>query len=360
MSKDNPDLTYLVPCDTEALLRQEIIMSRCENLSLILGRYVPQEVIRNDSVGRFEKWRDRWLKTTCGRFRTDQSASWRELMEARFQRWDAMTSHAAHRFEGQLEGAMVVGLGGESVLETAISLHPISGLPYIPGSALKGITRAYALFSIAEQLGVPVLQGDALLDFLSAKKNKKDIKTPLDLLDDLLAMPHLPAVPKTTEKEQKAWEDKLKDFNDNKPYIEEKQTLSAEAIDANTDARLFRLAFGSQSRAGLCIFFDAVLSGLPRSQLFEVDVMTPHYPDYYSSEGKEAPSDDQGPNPIQFITVAEGTRFGFAFDIQPKQLSGEDTQALTEAVANWLQSGVSELGAGAKTHAGYGLFRILK
>jgi CRISPR-associated protein Cmr6 len=38
----------------------------------------------------------------------------------------------------------LVGLGGESVLETSISLHHTYGVPFIPGSALKGLTAAYA------------------------------------------------------------------------------------------------------------------------------------------------------------------------------------------------------------------------
>ena len=38
---------------------------------------------------------------------------------------------------------MVIGLGGESVLETDITLHHLYGIPFIPASALKGLTRAY-------------------------------------------------------------------------------------------------------------------------------------------------------------------------------------------------------------------------
>lgn len=37
---------------------------------------------------------------------------------------------------------MVVGLGGESVYETSLTLHPIYGFPYIPGSAVKGAVRS--------------------------------------------------------------------------------------------------------------------------------------------------------------------------------------------------------------------------
>ncbi|HEX3555846.1 MAG TPA: type III-B CRISPR module RAMP protein Cmr6 [Thermoanaerobaculia bacterium] len=41
-------------------------------------------------------------------------------------------------------GRMVVGLGAESILETSITLHRTYGVPYIPGSALKGLAAAAA------------------------------------------------------------------------------------------------------------------------------------------------------------------------------------------------------------------------
>lgn len=41
-------------------------------------------------------------------------------------------------------GRMAVGLGNESVLETSVVLHRTYGVPYIPGSALKGLAASYA------------------------------------------------------------------------------------------------------------------------------------------------------------------------------------------------------------------------
>lgn len=43
-----------------------------------------------------------------------------------------------------VKGRLSVGLGGESVMETAITLHHTYGVPYIPGSALKGLAARYA------------------------------------------------------------------------------------------------------------------------------------------------------------------------------------------------------------------------
>jgi CRISPR-associated protein Cmr6 len=43
-----------------------------------------------------------------------------------------------------VQGRLVVGLGAESILETAITLHRTYGVPFIPGSALKGLASAAA------------------------------------------------------------------------------------------------------------------------------------------------------------------------------------------------------------------------
>jgi CRISPR-associated protein Cmr6 len=44
----------------------------------------------------------------------------------------------------EISGRMIIGLGAESVLETSITLHRTYGVPYIPGSALKGLAASYA------------------------------------------------------------------------------------------------------------------------------------------------------------------------------------------------------------------------
>ncbi len=40
---------------------------------------------------------------------------------------------------------LIIGLGGASVYETSLTLHHIYGVPYIPGSAIKGSFRSYLI-----------------------------------------------------------------------------------------------------------------------------------------------------------------------------------------------------------------------
>lgn len=62
-----------------------------------------------------------------------------------FDRWqESLADCKAQLGEAQTLGRMVVGLGGEAVLETAITLHRTYGVPYISGSALKGLAASYA------------------------------------------------------------------------------------------------------------------------------------------------------------------------------------------------------------------------
>src|SRR5205823_13656006 len=63
-----------------------------------------------------------------------------------FERWRKMLTkeYSAQIREAKVNGRMIVGLGSESVLEASISLHRTYGIPYIPGSALKGLAVSYA------------------------------------------------------------------------------------------------------------------------------------------------------------------------------------------------------------------------
>ncbi|KYG10840.1 hypothetical protein BE21_58695 [Sorangium cellulosum] len=51
--------------------------------------------------------------------------------------------HAAHRvLRAGLQGRLLVDVGRANAVETSVSFHPVWGVPRIPGSALKGATRA--------------------------------------------------------------------------------------------------------------------------------------------------------------------------------------------------------------------------
>jgi CRISPR-associated protein Cmr6 len=119
----------------------------------------------------------------------------------------------------------------------------------------------------------------------------------------------------------------------------------------------FQKIFGTQEAAGKITFFDAFPTKPPK---IEVDVMTPHYGDYYTdNENKKriAPTDTMSPNPIPFLTVAD-TPFQFLFGSKDFEINqklwtfeeGGEAKTLSE----WLKFALENHGIGAKTAVGYG------
>ncbi len=126
------DTGYYLPNDTAKLLTTDRL-NKCKNLGLILDKYPPQSAIQNSER------KSTWLREIASGSYIDT-----RLMESIYGRWLHMTTTvAAQHFSAVTDWRMVIGLGGETVLETDLTLHHLYGIPFIPGSALKGLTRAY-------------------------------------------------------------------------------------------------------------------------------------------------------------------------------------------------------------------------
>jgi len=109
---------------------------RCDNFGLLLDRFVAYGAGR-DGVRLVREFSDR--STLVPDFGEQQ-----EMVDAYRERWrlHAETMNAA-TFQARPEWRVVVGLSTNAVLETGITLHPVFGLPIVPGSSLKGATRCY-------------------------------------------------------------------------------------------------------------------------------------------------------------------------------------------------------------------------
>lgn len=199
-------------------------------------------------------------------------------------------------FSGELKSKMLVGLGGASARENDLSLHHTYGLPYIPASALKGVTRnvvlqtAFAGYSEQE-----VLQAERDVD--------NELAT---------AFVYLFGAP-------------------------EKNVLEA-------------------ARQGSVLFLDAFPQCIGKQSLI-TDYTTVHYPDYYG--GEKSPTDDQNPNPIAFFAVQK-MRFKFHLAVHPRALglTPANADTLLSTATNWLKHALEHHGVGAKTALGYGQFCI--
>jgi CRISPR type III-B/RAMP module RAMP protein Cmr6 len=125
---------YYLPRTIARLLTGDQL-NRCKNLGLILDKYPPETAIQK-SEGKSS-----WLKEISASSHVDI-----RLVESVYRRWlNILAARQASSFTAITDWRMVVGLGGESVLETDLTLHHLYGIPYIPGSALKGLTRGYVV-----------------------------------------------------------------------------------------------------------------------------------------------------------------------------------------------------------------------
>lgn len=318
-STTNNSMVYPLPTDTVKQVKKH--GHTCQNPSLTLA-YLTQWQSQNARNRPTELE----IKPYSSARQWAQDFEWdSQLLKALAERWGG-TVAGYHEKEGwhvdffpaKIDWRLVVGLGTDNVLETGITLHHLYGVPIIPGSALKGLTRTHLLLKIAETLKVAPL---------TFEQHQNNHPSKFRLLDQWL----LEADPK---KRQQHW-DALGVTHLPQSRCDGLRTL-------------FTGCFGSTEAQGNFIFFDAVPhpSTLPT---FKTDVMTPHYPTYYSDDRHEKPPADlDDPNPVLFLTVEE-TVFQFAVAAKKKDR--------LENVIQWLKTGLRELGVGSKTAAGYGYFR---
>jgi len=152
------------------------------------------------------------------------------------------------------------------------------------------------------------------------------------------------------------------------------QNYALNVREVNKNSQEFIAVFGKQTpqgktgeifeaQQGRAIFFDAIPLEIETENLLTLDVMTPHYTDYYTNEGKKPPADyldPKSPNPIIFLTVKEGVSFLFcirARDLKSKESVVMKVEDVLCYAKDWLEGALSALGAGAKTSVGYGYFQ---
>lgn len=212
------------------------------------------------------------------------------------------------RFEMKTVERLACGLGIASSAENGLYLDRIHGLPCIPGPSLKGVAQDQALM----ERGV----------FLARTRRQE-----LRRMDGEFV-----AVFGAQSAEQ------------------------GETLDRQWEAR-----------KGHVLFLDGVPVLSPCGQPFEIEIMNPHYGEYYSERGAKPPADYLAPTPIFFITVKKGVTFSFALAARQADfvLKGRrnaeaavtvkiDADQLLAKAKTWLVTRLEDFGVGGKTRVGYG------
>ncbi len=211
-------------------------------------------------------------------------------------------------FEATLGSRMMVNLAGGVVENAGIALDRCFGLPLIPGSAVKGITRVQALWEIHET------KGDEKLRLLRLAMLLFGYGTH-DLRGDF------------------GW------------------------AGGAREAQAIAKEIGAQDFKGCACFLPAYPT-TPANLV--VDMVNPHYPKYYSgSPDKPRAEDNENPIPNYFPAVEAGSAFGFAALLnRVPDLPNITATGLLAQVKQWLERAVTRKGVGAKTAAGYGWFEL--
>lgn len=214
---------------------------------------------------------------------------------------EAQTRHVT----ATLQSRLLLNLSG-SILENAgLAMEHVCGVPVIPGSAVKGAARRYAIALLAQT-------GD------SAQKESL-LRRIIDIFgcieDDFV---------KREEKEGDLW-----------------QAAPDEAA---------RLQGEYGSRVGKVCFLQAVPAEAPA---LCADVLTPHHMKYMANP-KQQPADDEEPVPSFFPAVdcKPNTVYGFT-------LYSPAHPELLDTAEEWLTQAVTLMGLGAKGAAGYGYFSVM-
>jgi len=57
---------------------------------------------------------------------------------------------SVRQLQGEIESRMLIGLGSGHVNETALTIHPVYGIPYVPASSLKGLVRNWFIHAYCD------------------------------------------------------------------------------------------------------------------------------------------------------------------------------------------------------------------
>jgi CRISPR-associated protein Cmr6 len=245
---------------------------------------------------------------------------------------------------GKLTAPFVTGMGNPHPVENGFSFLSPYGIPYLPGSSIKGVVRR-----AAEELALMDDNSSWTIPLVWALFGFEAGSNYLTTAGDRLAYDWFESWVKDNadnDKLLKAWLDVICPDKDRKP--DEPERNSSEILlswirDERKNARK------DVHWKGLLCFWDAFPSG---DMKLSVDIMNPHHKDYY--ERTASPHDSEQPTPIFFLVMDSGALFNFYAE-------AEDRCGLLDLIGDW-KSLVSEafnhafewLGFGAKTAVGYG------
>ena len=212
---------------------------------------------------------------------------------------------------GRLESRLAVNLSGSLIQNAGICLDRLFGVPYLPGSAVKGVCRHVAL--------------EALRTGRMSFHDFQDIFGTADV-----------------------------DFKETR--------RDGDKIIKGGELEAFRKLIGQdgivEDKKGCIDFLAAFSRNEPH---LTIDLTNVHFPDYYKS-GNEGDLGQEKPRPNPFPVVEVGAEFAFCIALNSmggRLESDERRKAMMDKAESILHRAMEVSGFGAKTGAGYGWFTDL-
>jgi len=331
------------------LLPEEIIMPLLHETQTVIGNKLEHCDSRSLALDRFadptlkgDERREFFRRSIGKRSEPHKRDAWREFLRT------GLGLKPDDLLFAQLQVRLMVNMAGGVMENAGLCLDRLTGIPYIPGSAVKGCARRMA---IQELYGSGAgFQPASDPEDLAAKSRRWD-----DCAQRLVTIARV-----------FGWADQ--DWKPGSDFAYACGKADWEEIRARTVKLLFganpnwKKPTGNQplwkalpNFAGTVQFLPAYPFSAPSPDL-ELDVVTVHHREYYSGNPQFATAPDiEEPVPVVFPTVAPGHVFTFV--VLPGRRCDE---TLLTAAKNWLKQGLETFGLGAKVAAGYGWFEVEK
>lgn len=329
----------------------------CRSRSLLLERYANPELKEEDR-------RNFFLGAIGGEVCRERARMWRHFTSTQFK---AVT---VERLFAQLQSRLLINTAG-GVMENAGLCLDRFGVPFIPGSAVKGCARRSALETLRDRANdgesasaiaaslaqIALIFGWGEVEWMAGRKNG-------------------PSAPLFSDFEFACGE--------GGSWLKVRELAAALLLDKlQVQERVHsREPWKNLPHFGGLVSFlpgypleldtnISLVSKVPEFAQLELDVLTCHYPKYYGgtktrSGELEMPValDTDKPNPVCFPAVASGHVFSFTLlrsrsreIVQPDNISPKAVAPSPESMARkFLLEGLQTFGIGAKTGAGYGWF----
>lgn len=279
----------------------------------------------------FPVWQDDWSRAesakkdalkTVAKPLPPNSIKLAENLQKRQQALALQNPQLAY-FPAKSTSPFMTGIGNEHPLENGFAFLNPYGLPYLPGSSVKGVLRTtaeqLALGLYGETGGWDMLSVWWLFGFEAGGSMFQAKPYHIDVLDEEA---------QRRQQDYQAWLEQPKDF----------------LLDLAGKKSLRE----SLSNQGALCFWDVY----PQSKNLSMGILTPHHGGYFN--GKNAPHDSEQPIPNVFLTIPPNSLFHFyctcASARLPKTLQ-ENWQAIIRTAFEYA---FDWLGFGAKTAVGYG------